>query len=46
MYNGSHLTLSELKSSLAMKIDVEAADENAVINIELERETGKASSDV
>ena len=38
LYNGSHLDLPEVKSSLAKKIDVRPADESTRINIEADGE--------
>lgn len=38
LYNGSHLELPEVKSTLAKKIEVSPADENAIINIETDGE--------
>jgi len=38
LYNGSHLELPEVKSTLAKKIEVAPADENAIINIETDGE--------
>lgn len=38
LYNGSHLELPEVNSSLAKKIEVTPADKNAIINIETDGE--------
>ncbi|MGI8543824.1 MAG: diacylglycerol/lipid kinase family protein [Aridibacter sp.] len=38
LYNGSHLALPEVKSTLVKKIEVRAFDENAIINIETDGE--------
>ncbi len=38
LYNGSHLELPEVKSTLARRIEVSPADENQIINIETDGE--------